>query len=191
MSVGDRIRRAVREHLRTIESLDGLEGQIEDAARSLADCLRSGGTIWWMGNGGSASDCQHLAAELVNRYAKDRPGLASVALTTDTSILTSLGNDAGFERVFARQIETLCRPGDAVVAISTSGRSPNVLEGLRAAREVDAVTVGLLGGDGGPAAALVDRAVIVSSDNPARVQEAHILIGHIWCEQLEAGLEWI
>lgn len=138
-----------------------------------------------MGNGGSAADSQHLAAELVGRYKRERRGLASLALTTDTSALTAVGNDYGYDRVFARQIEALCTAKDAVVGISTSGNSANVLEGVRKANELGAFTLGLAGGSGGKLAELADKCLTVPSRSTARVQEAHILIGHILCDWLE------
>lgn len=177
--------RALQEHRETVEGLVPLADRIAEAAERLADRLREGGTIFWMGNGGSAADSQHLAAELVGRYGRIRGALPSLALTTDSSVLTSVANDSGFEQVFARQLEALCGPGDAVVAISTSGRSPNVLAGVRTARRLGALTVGLSGGAGGELARLADLCVAVPSSSVARIQEAHILIGHIWCERLE------
>lgn len=178
--------RAVAAHWEVLEALHGLEDQVLDVAERLADCLDRGGTIFWLGNGGSAADAQHLAAELVGRYeGVDRRALASIALTTDSSVLTSVANDHGFETVFARQIEALARPGDVVVAISTSGDSPNVLAAARTARERGAFTVGLCGRDGGALRGLVDSAIVVPSSSAARVQEAHILIGHVWCEHVD------
>lgn len=178
--------RALAAHRELLEALEGLEGQVLDVAERLADCLDRGGTVFWLGNGGSAADSQHLAAELVGRYeGVDRRALASIALTTDSSVLTSVGNDHGFDAVFARQIEALARPGDVVVAISTSGDSPNVLAAARAARERGAFTVGLCGRDGGALRGLVDAAIVVPSSSAARVQEAHILIGHIWCDHVD------
>ncbi len=177
--------RALAAHREVLEALPGLEDRVLDVAERMADCLGRGGTVFWLGNGGSAADAQHLAAELVGRYeGVDRPALASIALTTDSSVLTSVGNDHGFEAVFARQIEALARPGDVVVAISTSGDSPNVLAAARSARERGAFTVGLCGREGGALRALVDAAIVVPSNSAARVQEAHILIGHIWCEHV-------
>jgi len=148
-------------------------------------CMRDGGCIFWLGNGGSAADSQHLAAELVERFEMERPGIRSVALTTDTSALTAIGNDEGFERIFARQIEALGRPGDLVMAISTSGNSPNVLAAVTIARALGLTTVGLTGRDGGRLKALADICLIVPSENTARIQEAHILVGHILCDLAE------
>jgi len=183
------------EHRRAIDALPSLEPQILLAADSLIDCLRAGGAIYWIGNGGSAADCQHLAAELVGRFeGRARSGLRSIALTTDTSVLTSIGNDLGFERIFARQIEAVCRPGDTVVALSTSGRSPNVLAAIETAGSLGARTIGLTGeesgpgGVGGPLANACDVAIVVQGASPARVQEAHILVGHFWCKLIHERL---
>ncbi len=176
------IRQVLKEHRDIVQSLEELGPAIRQAGHRMLECLGADGTVWWIGNGGSAADCQHLAAELVGRFEGERRGLSSVALTTDSSVLTSVSNDYGFERVFARQIEALCRPADVLVAISTSGRSANVLAGVEMARAIGAYTVGLIGSDGGELAGLVDCDVVVPSNNPARVQEAHILIGHLWCD---------
>jgi D-sedoheptulose 7-phosphate isomerase len=137
-----------------------------------------------MGNGGSAADSQHLAAELVGRFARERRGLASMALTTDTSILTALANDYCFDHVFSRQIEALCFPQDMVVAISTSGNSKNVLLGVSAAKKIGACTVGL-SGESGKLAEMVDMCISVPTHTTARIQEAHILVGHILCDSVE------
>lgn len=182
----DRVARTLEEHRATLGAIQESADAILAVGERLIECLAGGGTIYWMGNGGSAADSQHLAAELVGRYeGVDRRGLASIALTTDTSVLTSVANDLGFEAIFARQIEALCGPGDVVVAISTSGNSPNVLAGVAAARGRDAFAVGLCGNDGGDLAGAADLAIVVPSDSPARVQEAHILIGHIWCDLVD------
>jgi len=155
--------------------------RIEAVARRMAGVLWNGNKLLFLGNGGSAADAQHLAAEFVNRFLIDRPALAAIALTTDTSALTAIGNDVGFDAVFARQIEALGRPGDVVVAISTSGNSPNVLRAVDVARRHDLGTVGFLGGTGGALAGLVDTAFIVPSAETPRIQETHILLGHVLC----------
>jgi D-sedoheptulose 7-phosphate isomerase len=155
--------------------------RIEAVARRMADVLRRGGKLLFFGNGGSAADAQHLAAEFVNRFLRDRGPLAAVALTTDTSALTSIGNDLGFDQVFARQVEALARPGDLVVAISTSGNSPNVLRGVEAARRLGCATVGLTGGFGGLLATAVDEVFVVPSTETPRIQETHITLGHALC----------
>lgn len=157
-------------------------------AELMIDCARRDGTILWCGNGGSAADSQHLAAELIGRFKRERRAIRSVALTTDTSVLTSLGNDYSFADIFARQIEALARPGDVVVGISTSGNSENVLRALVKAQAAGATTVGLLGGDGGRIRMACAHALIVPSRDTARIQEMHIMAGHIVCDLLEQAL---
>ncbi len=155
--------------------------RIARVATRMVEVLRNGGRIFLCGNGGSAADAQHLAAEFVNRFQRDRRALAAIALTTDTSALTSIGNDVGFDRIFSRQIEALARPGDLLVAISTSGNSPNILRAIEAARSLGVTTVGLTGGSGGALATAVDEAFVVPSSETPRIQEAHITLGHVWC----------
>jgi len=150
--------------------------------------VRGGGKLLWFGNGGSAADAQHLAAELSVRFSADRPAIAAVALTTDTSVLTAAANDLGFEHVFARQIEALGSTGDVAIGISTSGKSPNVLNGLARARELGLVTAALTGRDGGALPPLADHCLIVPSDVTARIQEMHILLGQMLCGALEIEL---
>jgi D-sedoheptulose 7-phosphate isomerase len=179
------IHRHIGDHLRTIEILREEAPVIQEIADRLTQCLRDGGCVFWAGNGGSASDCQHLAAELVGRFERERAGFASVALTTDSSILTSVSNDYGFDRVFARQVEALSRPGDLLIGISTSGNSPNVLRAVETAAAMGIGTIGLSGRDGGELRKLADVCLVVRSDNTARIQEAHILIGHILCDLAE------
>jgi D-sedoheptulose 7-phosphate isomerase len=155
--------------------------RIEAVARRMAEVLRRGGKLLFFGNGGSAADAQHLAAEFVNRFLRDRGALAAIALTTDTSALTSIGNDLGFDQVFSRQVEALGRPGDLVVAISTSGNSPNVLRAVEAARRLGCITVGFTGGSGGRLVKAVDEAFVVPSAETPRIQETHITLGHALC----------
>jgi D-sedoheptulose 7-phosphate isomerase len=150
--------------------------------------LRTGGKILFLGNGGSAADAQHLATELTIRYKRDRAPIAAIALTTDTSTLTAAGNDFGFDQIFARQVAALGRPGDVLIAISTSGKSPNVLAALRQAKTMGLVTIGFSGRTGGDMSALVDHALLVPSDTTARIQEMHILLGHMLCGALEIEL---
>jgi D-sedoheptulose 7-phosphate isomerase len=150
--------------------------------------IRQGGKLLFFGNGGSASDAQHLAAECVIRYHTDRPAIAAISLTTDTSALTAGSNDLGFERIFARQIEALGRPGDVAIGISTSGRSPNVLNGLREARQRKLHTAGFSGGTGGEMRDLCDVTLVVPSSVTARIQEMHIFVGHLLCKALERRL---
>lgn len=160
---------------------DTQQSNIERFAGLCRASLGQGGKILFMGNGGSAADAQHLAAEFVGRFEKERRGLAAIALTTDTSILTAVGNDYGFDRVFSRQIEALARSGDVVVGISTSGNSPNVVQALMVAKDLGAITIGMTGESGGTMASVCDLCIQVPSKVTARVQEAHILIGHIVC----------
>lgn len=176
--------RVIDEHLNTVRELKNLAPIIMQAATKMIAALRNGGKVLWMGNGGSAADSQHLAAELVGRFARERQGLASMALTTDTSILTAVANDYCFDHVFSRQIEALCFPQDLVVAISTSGNSKNVLLGVEAAKKIGAYTVGL-SGERGKLAEMVDLSINVPTDNTARIQETHILVGHILCGSVE------
>lgn len=150
--------------------------------------VRGGGKILLFGNGGSAADAQHIAAELVIRYHVDRRPIAAIALTTDSSALTACGNDLGFESLFERQVEALGRPGDVAVGISTSGRSANVLAGLRRARALGMHATGLSGGDGGEMQRLCDSLIVVPSRITARIQEMHILVGHMLCKALERRL---
>jgi D-sedoheptulose 7-phosphate isomerase len=162
-----------------------LTGLIEKAGQYWIAALAAGQTIFFCGNGGSAGDSQHLAAELTGRLRQDRAPLAAVALTTDTSVLTAIANDYGYEHVFARQIAALGRPGDVLCALSTSGRSPNILAAVAMARERGLVTIGFAGGDGGPLAQAVDLALVVPSRDTARIQEAHLTLGHILCALVE------
>ena len=182
------IKEKIDEHLDIIKAIRPLVPQLESVGRAMSDCLSNSGKILWMGNGGSAADCQHLAAEMVGRFARERPGLASIALTTDTSILTAVGNDYGFEKIFARQIDALCKPGDVVVGISTSGNSANVLEAIQLANERDALTIGFSGGEGGALKEAANDCLVVPSSDTARIQEAHILMGHLLCDWVEDAL---
>lgn len=158
------------------------------AAEAIHRCLETGGKVLLFGNGGSAADAQHIAAEFVGRFARDRVPLPALALTTNTSALTAIGNDYGFAQIFARQIRALGRPGDVALAISTSGRSPNVLAGVAAACGRGLTTIGLTGGDGRSLAGIVDIPIVVPSTSTARIQECHITLGHILCEVVESLL---
>jgi len=164
-----------------------------DAIARLAErytrTLAGGGTLFFAGNGGSAADAQHLAAEYVVRYARSRKALPAIALTTDTSLLTACGNDLGFDEVFARQVEALVGPDDLLVLHSTSGESPNVVRAAQAAKARGAAVVALLGKGGGPVRALVDDALVVPSDETAHIQEVHLAVEHLICELVERGLE--
>ena len=154
----------------------------------LYESTRLGGKLLLFGNGGSAADAQHIATELVVRYKADRPAIAAIALTTDSSALTACGNDLGFESIFARQIEALAEKHDTAMGISTSGRSPNVLAALQEAKRRGVRTVGLTGGDGGEMRGICDAIIVVPSKVTARIQEMHILIGHMLCKALEQRL---
>jgi D-sedoheptulose 7-phosphate isomerase len=168
-----------------ISALEGSVSTIKAMADRVIACLAGGGCVFWAGNGGSAADSQHLASELVGRFERDRRAIASVALTTDTSALTAIGNDLGFDQVFARQVEALGGAGDLLVAISTSGTSANILRAAEAARGKGMAVIGLGGRDGGELKAKADICLVVPSWNTARIQEAHILVGHILCDLVE------
>lgn len=161
---------------------------LEAAAGACIDCAQRGGKILLAGNGGSAADAQHIAGELVSRFAFDRPGLPAIALTTDTSILTAIGNDYGYENLFARQVQAHGNKGDVFVAYSTSGRSPNILLALREARARGLGCVGLTGNRGGPMRELCDYLLEVPSDNTPKIQEGHLVLGHILCGLIEKSI---
>ena len=165
-----------------------LSGEILEAAQTIRNRLASGGKLLLMGNGGSAADSQHIAAELVGRFKKERAAIPAIALTVDSSSLTALGNDYGFEAIFSRQIEALATAKDAVMGISTSGNSQNVIRALNLARNMGAATIGLMGHGGGKMKDCVDICIVVPSDDTARIQEVHITIGHIICEIIEQDL---
>ena len=182
----EEIRRQLEESARVKQSFsDELIGRIGQFAEKSAASLRGGGKIVFFGNGGSAADALHLAAELVVRLRSDRRGLAALALTTNPSVLTAAGNDYGFERIFSRQIESLVAPQDILVALSTSGESPNIVRGVEAGRARGAYIVGFTGETGGALAGKVDLLLNVPSHDPQRIQEAHITIGHIACALIE------
>jgi len=178
-------RRYLQEHRETFASLESLQARVEEAAHRMADSLRAGGKLLFCGNGGSAADSQHLAAELTGRFIADRAPLAAIALSTDTSALTCIANDYSFADVFERQVRALGRAGDCLVGISTSGNSRNVLRAVQSARGLGLHCIGLLGRDGGEIAGLCDVAVVVPVHSTARIQEAHIFIGHTWCALIE------
>jgi D-sedoheptulose 7-phosphate isomerase len=152
------------------------------------NCIQNGGKIMLFGNGGSAADCQHLATELTIRYKADRPTIAAIALTTDTSALTAGGNDIGFDNIFARQVEALGKPGDLAIGISTSGNSENVIRGLKQARDIGAAAAGFGGKGGGPMADVAAPYLVVPSNTTSRIQEMHITLGHMLCGALEIEL---
>jgi D-sedoheptulose 7-phosphate isomerase len=181
-----RFQKAVAESISLKKQFAAAQGDaVVAAAQTLAEVLQNGGKILLFGNGGSAADAQHLAAEFVNRFQVERPPLAALALTTDTSILTAVANDYDFVQVFAKQVRALGRPGDLALGLSTSGNSPNVVEGLKAARELGLKTLALSGRDGGPVAAAAELALIVPSWNTPRIQEVHITIGHVLCDLVD------
>jgi D-sedoheptulose 7-phosphate isomerase len=162
--------------------------QLLDAIKLIAHAFEAGNKLFFFGNGGSAADAQHLAAEFVNRYVMDRPPLPAIALTTDTSILTSISNDFAFNEIFAKQLRALGKEGDVAIAISTSGTSSNVIKAVEVAKEMRMKTVALTGNDGGVLAKKADISLNVSSTSTPRIQETHILIGHILCEMVEHHL---
>jgi len=161
--------------------------EIMEITRQIIDSLKKGGKVILFGNGGSASDSQHIAAELIGRFKKDRNALAAIALTTNTSILTSLANDYSYEIIFSKQIEALGQKNDIAIGISTSGKAKNVALGIKQAKKMGLKTVALSGGDGGEIVKLADTSLLVPSPVTARIQEAHITIGHIICEFVEAA----
>ncbi len=167
---------------------DGMAETIEQVARVCVESLKRGGRILLAGNGGSAADAQHIAAELVGRYLKDRPALAAIALTTDTSVLTSVANDAGYEKIFSRQIEAIGGGGDVFWAISTSGDSANLVQALDAARQLGVKRVCFLGKTGGAMKDLADISLIIPSDNVPRIQEAQMTAAHLVCEIIETSM---
>jgi D-sedoheptulose 7-phosphate isomerase len=180
------IRQALSAHRAATEQLHEQMPLLIEMGMRLRSCLLAGGKILLLGNGGSAADCQHIAAEIVGRYKRERRGLPAIALTTDTSILTAVGNDYGFERIFSRQVEALCTPKDVVIGLSTSGNSPNVLAAIHTARQIGAFTIGLTGGGGGKLAQCCDLSLVVASNDTPRIQEAHILVGHMLCDLIDA-----
>ena len=182
------INKHIQEHNDVLDSISQLEESIEKVANVFISCLEKGGTIFWCGNGGSASDSQHLAGELVGRFVDERKPLKSISLTADSAVMTCIVNDYGYEHIFSRQIEALGSKGDVLVGITTSGNSKNVLNAFEVAKNKSVRTIGLLGKGGGLAKDLVEESIIVSSDSTARVQEMHILIGHILCDLIEEGL---
>jgi D-sedoheptulose 7-phosphate isomerase len=173
---------------RSAEAAKALAPRVAALASRYAEVLRGGGTIYFCGNGGSAADAQHIAAEYVVRYSGTRRAFAAVALTTDTSVLTAAGNDFGFERIFARQVEALCRPGDLLVLHSTSGRSANLLAAARAARDRRVSTVAFLGQGGGPLADLVDETILVPAAETGPIQVLQLSLEHLIAELVEAAL---
>jgi len=176
----------LKEHNRVIEKiLSDQTEKINEIARLIINCYKNGNKVILFGNGGSAADAQHIAAELVGKYKIERKSLPAIALTTNTSILTSIGNDYGFDKIFERQIESLVEKGDVAIGISTSGNSENIIKGILKAKEKEAKTIAFTGRSGGKLKDIVDILLNISSDNTPRIQEAHITIGHIICGIVE------
>lgn len=163
-------------------------GEIIEITDAVIACLRSGGKVILFGNGGSASDCQHIAAELIGRFKKDRAAMPAIALTTNSSVLTSLANDYGYDVVFAKQIEALGQKNDIAIGISTSGKAKSVAAGIRQAKKAGIKTIALTGGDGGELVKLADISLLIPSTVTARIQESHITVGHIVCELVEQAI---
>ena len=182
----DRIKDILLESIQVKEELlRNYVGQIKNIADLIIDCLKKGGKVILCGNGGSAADAQHIAAEFIGRFKRDRSALAAISLTTNTSVLTSLANDYGYDVVFSKQVEALGQKNDILIGISTSGKAKNVALALKQAKKNNLKTVAFTGGDGGELAKLADVSFIVPSSVTARVQEAHITVGHIICELVE------
>ncbi len=179
---------AMEEHVRVIQSMASQRHALERIAAEMTRALLDGKKVLWCGNGGSAADSQHLAAELMGRFRRERRGLPSIALTTDTSALTAIGNDYGYEKVFQRQVEALCVPGDVLVGISTSGNSKNVCAALEAARQIGAFTGAMTGEGGGAMARIAEVTLCFPSQDTARNQEGHILCGHMLCDWVELSV---
>jgi D-sedoheptulose 7-phosphate isomerase len=179
---------SLKNHLAAAEKLESLQQSITAVADKIIDTLKSGGKVILMGNGGSAADAQHIAAELVGRYKMERKAFPAIAITTDSSIVTAVGNDYGAGHIFTRQIEAHAKRGDGVIGISTSGNSANIVEAIKVAREFGCRTFALLGCGGGQMKDLVDIPLVVDSNDTPRIQECHILIGHIICDLVERGM---
>lgn len=175
-------------HIELMQTLNSLDAEISQAVSHVVTALKNGHKLLLCGNGGSAADSQHIAAEFTGRFMKDRPPIAALALSTDSSALTCIGNDYSFADVFSRQVMALGRPGDCLIGISTSGNSDNVIKAVLAAKSINMITIGLLGRDGGSLKDICDCAIVVPSEVTARIQEAHILIGHSICGAVEQEL---
>lgn len=179
---------AIREHQSMMASLVEVWPSLVAAADAVIERVKAGGAVFWFGNGGSATQALHFATELVGRFERERRGIRSYALVADTSLITAVANDYSFDVIFARQIESLCRPGDVAVGLSTSGNSANVLQGVDAAASLGALTVGFTGDDGGKLARSVDIPIVVPHPRTCRIQEAHLFLGHSLCELVEAAV---
>ncbi len=179
----------IEESIKTKERLIRQSNTIGELGFLISDCINKGGKVFFFGNGGSAADAQHISAELVGKYQEKRKGLPSIALTTNSSVLTAIGNDFGYDFVFERQVESLVSSDDVVVGISTSGNSRNVINGIIAAKKIGAKTIGLTGESGGKLSDMADIALKVPSQNTQRIQECHIMVGHIICDIVEKNLD--
>lgn len=182
------ISKIVDEHINLVRVVNELKPEINNLAEVLINTLKNNNKILIMGNGGSAADSQHMAAELVGRFKKESLGLSAIALSTDSSIITCIANDYSFDEIFSRQVEAIANPRDVVIGISTSGKSKNVHKAMEKAKEVNCTTVSLLGSDGGEIVKSSDLSIVIPAQNTARVQECHILIIHILCELIENRL---
>ena len=182
------IEKEISEHLKVAMTMSSLIDRVEIAAQLCIDSLQDGGKILIFGNGGSAADAQHISAELVGRYKMDRKGIPAIALTTDTSTITAISNDFGYEYVFERQVEALANKGDVLIGISTSGGSSNVINGLKMASKIGCRSIGFSGSDGGEINQICDTNLVVPSEDTPRIQEMHIVIGHIICHLIEQEL---
>ena len=184
------IKNHIEEHIQTISFInEEMQDEILFFSQTIIRALKENKTIFWCGNGGSSSDAQHLAAELIGRFKGDRRALRSISLTADSSVLTCIANDYNFENIFSRQIEALGNKGDVLIGLSTSGKSQNIINALKKAKKMDLTTMGLLGNRGGGALSECHQSIVIPSDVTARIQESHILIGHILCDLIETGLE--
>jgi D-sedoheptulose 7-phosphate isomerase len=184
-NISEVFEQAINEHLNVIRALHEQGPVLQRIASRMSRAVLDGGTILWCGNGGSAADSQHMAAELVGRFLRERRALPSIALTTNSSIVTAIGNDYGYEHVFRRQIESLCTPRDVVVGLSTSGKSRNVFLALETAKSIGAFTVAFTGQGGGTMADIADETLRIASQETPRIQEGHILCGHMLCDYIE------
>jgi D-sedoheptulose 7-phosphate isomerase len=188
MSNKNLINQHLQEHQAVLSTIESLTPQIEKVASLMIKALKNDQTIFWCGNGGSASDAQHLAGELVGRFVGDRKALKSMSLNADSAVMTCIVNDYGYEHIFSRQVEGLGSKGDVLIGITTSGNSENVLNALAVANQKNMTTIGLLGKGGGKALSLVNQGIVIDSNTTARIQEMHITIGHILCDLIETGL---
>ena len=177
---------AVQAHNKAVDSLSEIKAEVTLAATVMVESIKKGGRIYWLGNGGSAADAQHYAAELMVRYTRNRRPIPSIALTTDSSLLTAHSNDFEFESVFERQVDALVTPNDVVVGISTSGNSQNVFLAMRSANSIGAKSIGILGNDGGEIGGIVNYPIIVRNQITAHIQECHLVIGHFLCDFVES-----